>query len=295
MGVLEGKVAVITGSTRGLGLAIAQAYAREGAAVMLSGRSERELEQDVSTLREQGRKVSYRITDVSDLEQVKALAEQAVREFGKIDIWVNNAGYGGVYGPTVAVSPEDFLRVVQTNMLGEYYGSMVALHYFTQQESGGKLINLLGRGDNEPVPLQNAYASSKAWVRNFTVALAKEHKRDRRIGIYAFNPGLVITDLLRKVDAVEGYEKRLRYFSTIIRLFANPSEVPAEKAVWLASSATDGKTGLVVRAVSIWKLFGGLFREVKRVLLRQPAPDTSVDVKVVKPYEWQTEVPSLEH
>lgn len=79
MGVLEGKVAVITGSTRGLGLAIAQAYAREGAAVMLSGRSERELEQDVSTLREQGRKVSYRITDVSDLEQVKALAEQAVR------------------------------------------------------------------------------------------------------------------------------------------------------------------------------------------------------------------------
>jgi NAD(P)-dependent dehydrogenase (short-subunit alcohol dehydrogenase family) len=107
MGVLEGKVAVITGSGRGLGLAIAQAYAREGAAVVLASRSSVALAEAAAALERQGARVSWHATDVGDLEQVKALAEHAVKTFGKIDIWVNNAGYGGVYGPTAAIDPQD--------------------------------------------------------------------------------------------------------------------------------------------------------------------------------------------
>jgi len=185
MGVLEGKVAVITGSTRGLGLAIAQAYAREGAAVMLAGRSEGDLAQAVEDLRRQGAKASGQPTDVSDLAQVRALAEAAVQTFGRIDVWVNNAGLGGVYGPTLAIEPEQFEKVLRTNILGEYYGSLVALQHFRAQESGGKLINLLGRGDDGPVAYQNAYASSKIWVRSFTLALAKENAAQK---ILAFTP-----------------------------------------------------------------------------------------------------------
>jgi glucose 1-dehydrogenase len=284
MGVLEGKVAVITGSSRGLGLAIAQAYAREGAAVVLASRSSAALAEAAEALERQGAgaRASWQVTDVGDLEQVKALADHAVKKFGKIDIWVNNAGYGGIYGPTATIDPQDFERVMRTNILGEYYGSWVALQHFLAQGTSGKLINLLGRGDTTPVAFQNAYASSKAWVRNFTLALAKEYKQTG-IGIYAFQPGLVDTDLLRKVSVVQGYEKKLKIFSTIIRIWANPPSVPAEKAVWLASAATDGKTGLEVRVLTPGKQIAGLQRELRRLVQRQPPRDTSLKLTMIAP------------
>ncbi|MGI9061868.1 MAG: SDR family NAD(P)-dependent oxidoreductase [Ktedonobacteraceae bacterium] len=283
MGMLDEKVAVITGSSRGLGLAIAQAYAREGAAVVLSGRSATALMRTVDALQQQGARASWQNTDVGDLSQVKTLADHAIQTFGKIDIWVNNAGISSVYGPTVACDPQEFESVMRTNILGEYHGSLVAMQYFLARGKGGKLINLLGRGDKEPVPYQNAYASSKAWVRNFTLALAKENAKTG-IGIYAFNPGLVNTDLLRKVDVVEGFEAKLKPFSTIIRLFANLPSVPAEKAVWLASAATDGKTGLEVKVLGPRVLLGGVLQELRRKITHQPMPDTSVELKSVVPY-----------
>jgi glucose 1-dehydrogenase len=282
MGVLDGKVAVITGSSRGLGLAIAQAYAREGAAVVLASRSSAALAEAAEALERQGARASWQVTDVGELEQVKALADLAVTMFGSIDIWVNNAGYGGIYGPTAIIDPQDFERVARTNIFGEYYGSWVALQHFLAQGTGGKLINLLGRGDTTPVAFQNAYASSKAWVRNFTLALAKEYKKTG-IGIYAFQPGLVETDLLRRVSVVQGYEKKLKIFSTIIRIWANPPSVPAEKAVWLASAATDGKTGLEVHVLTPGKQIAGLLRELRRLVQRQPARDTSLKLTMITP------------
>ena len=282
MGVLEGKVAVITGSSRGLGLAIAQAYAREGAAVVLASRSSAALAEAAGALERQGARASWQVTDVGELEQVKALANHVVKMFGNIDIWVNNAGYGGIYGPTATIDPQDFERVLRTNILGEYYGSWVALQRFLAQGTGGKLINLLGRGDTTPVAFQNAYASSKAWVRNFTLALAKEYKKTG-IGIYAFQPGLVETDLLRRVSVVQGYEKKLKIFSTIIRIWANPPSVPAEKAVWLASAATNGKTGLEVHVLTPGKQIAGLLRELRRLVQRQPPRDTSLKLTMIAP------------
>lgn len=282
MGILEGKIAVVTGSSRGLGLAIAQAFAREGAKVILTAREETALNSALAMLKEQGAQVSGIPTDVSDLEQVRGLAEHAVETFGGIDIWVNNAGMPGVYGPTVEIAPERFEQVLGTNIFGVYHGSLVALQLFRAHGNKGKLINLLGRGDNQPVPNQIAYGSSKTWVRSFTLALAKENAKTG-IGIYAFNPGLVDTSLLRKVEAVKGTEKQLQRLSTIIRWWANPPAVPAEKAVWLASSATDGKTGLEVKVLTTRKIVGGLWHDIQRHLKRQPAPDTSLNITTVEP------------
>ena len=284
MAILRDKVAVVTGSSKGLGLAIAQAFAREGAVVVLSGRSAQALQDAATELEQQGARASWLLTDVSDLEQIKALAQHTVEQFGRIDIWVNNAGYAGIYGPTLEIDPQGFERVIRTNILGEYYGSLVAVQQFLAQGSGGKLINLLGRGDKTPVAFQNAYGSSKAWVRNFTLALAKEQKKSG-IGIFAFNPGLVETDLLYKVEVVKGYEKQLKGFGAIIRLWANPPAVPAERVVWLASSATDGKTGLEVQILTPRKQLAGALRELRRLLKREPARDTSVNVKLVAPYQ----------
>ena len=143
----------------------------------------------------------------------------------------------------------------------------------------GKLINVVGRGEKQPVPLQNAYASSKAWLRNFTVSMAKEYKASG-VGIYSFNPGLVLTDMLSQVEAMEGYAEKLRPLETVSRMWGNPPEVPAARAVWLASAATDGKTGLEINVLSPQVMVRGLLRELKLRLTRQ-VPPTALQVEVV--------------
>jgi NAD(P)-dependent dehydrogenase (short-subunit alcohol dehydrogenase family) len=256
MGNLQDKVAVITGGTRGLGLAIAQAYAAEGAAVVVASRSAEAVDQAVRALAASGANARGQSADVGRLEEVEALAELALQAFGRIDIWVNNAGTAGPYGPTLEISPQAFNQVVQTNILGVYYGARVALKHFLPQRSG-KLINLLGHGFRNPVPYQNAYASSKAWVRSFTLALADE-TQGSGVGVFAFNPGMVLTDLLTNVEVVEGSQRRLERFPAVVRLLARPAEIPAQKAVWLASAATDGKTGLLVSLTSPLGMFARL-------------------------------------
>jgi glucose 1-dehydrogenase len=188
MGMLDEKVAVITGSTRGLGLAIAQAYAAEGAAVVISSRSAEAVQKTIDLMKISGFCAVGMVVDAGDLAQVQALSAFAVKTFGKIDIWVNNAGTAGPYGPTDGLEPRTFVGVVQTNVLGTYYGSITALSVFKKQ-GGGKLINMLGMGYNKPAPWQNAYGSSKVWIRHFTKALADENKGFPGIGIYALNPG----------------------------------------------------------------------------------------------------------
>lgn len=266
---LRGKVAVITGGTRGLGRAIAEAYAREGAAVIVASRSVESVRATVEALRAAGHQADGLPCDVGDAEQVRALAERARAAFNGLDIWVNNAGVSGVYGPTLRTPPARFGQVVQTNIYGTYHGSTVALEHFLEQ-GRGKLINLVGRGDKGPVPFQSAYASSKAWVRSFTLALAGEY-RSSGVGIFAFNPGLVITDLLTEVDVAVGHEASLRPLDTVIALWGEPPEVPARKAVWLASRATDGKTGLAVSVLTRRRLVYGVLRAGYRRLARRPA------------------------
>jgi len=279
MGILSGKVAVITGSSRGLGFAIAEAYAKEGASVVLAARNADTLNQAVAALEQKGYNAAGRTVDAASYADLEALRDLAIQKFGHLDIWVNNAGVGASYGPTLEVPLQDFERVLKTNIFGTYYGSMVAMKYFSQQGSG-KLINLLGRGDTQPVPFQNAYSSSKTWVRSFTLALAKEYQ-DSGIGVYAFNPGLVLTDMLTHVNAVQGYGEAVRPLITVMHFWGQPAEIPAQKALWIASSATDGKTGLVVKVLSPGFILWGVLRELLRRLLHRPDPIPTVTISEI--------------
>ncbi len=245
MDSLINHVAVVTGASRGIGLAIAQTLAREGAAVVVSARSATAVEQVVNHITSQGGKVSGITCDVSKLEQMYALREHALQVFGRLDIWINNAGISGPYGPTMGVSPAEFHQVVQTNILGVYHGSRVAMQHFMEQHAG-KLVNMIGAGASSPTPFQSAYGSSKAWVKSFTMALAKE-TRGSGVSVFAFQPGMVTTDLLMDIRVISGNEQRLNVFPKVIRVLARPPEEPAKQMTWVVSSATDGKTGKIYR------------------------------------------------
>lgn len=288
MGKLDRKVAVVTGGTRGLGLGIARAFVEAGARVAVGSRSESSVERAVEELGG-GTVACGSICDVANREDVLLLAQRAIEKFDGFDIWVNNAGLSAPYGPTVDVPDEQFRAVLQTNIMGTYNGSRIALEHFLAQGQG-KLINLLGRGDTEPVPFQNAYASSKSWIRAFTRALVGEYK-NTDIGIFALNPGLVLTEMITNVDAIEGFEERMRPFETITRMWGNPPAVPAKRAVWLSSAATDGKTGIEVRVLGPRVIVTGALRELIRRTARRLGPklrgaetgSRSLTINTVKP------------
>lgn len=276
---LAGRVVVVTGGTRGLGLATARALLAEGASVIVASRSAEAVERSVADLG--GGSVAGMACDVAELTQVEALLAHAVERFGDVDVWINNAGLSAPYGPTAHVPTELFERVVRTNVLGTYHGSVVALRFFLPRRHG-KLINILGRGDRQPVPLQNAYASSKVWVRNFTLALAREY-RESGVGVFAFNPGLMYTDLIEGAEAVAGYEQRLRPLETVMRLWGQPPEVPAARLAWIASAATDGKTGLDLRMLTPRTMVLGLLREAARRVGRKPGRSLVLRTRTVPP------------
>ena len=279
--MLKNRVAIITGGTRGLGFGIAKAFVQAGAKVFVASRSADSVEQSISVLRSMGGEVDGKVCDVGSLSDVEDISLRAVKQLGKIDIWVNNAGISAPYGPTIHIPYEEILKVIQTNILGTYHGSLVAMRYFLKQGQG-KLINVSGRGDKGPVPLQNAYASSKSWVHSFTLALADEYKNSG-VGVYLFRPGIVDTDMLRKVEVIEGYQSRIEPLKKVIRMWGNKPEVPAMKAVWLASHATDGKTGLVVNVFNPRLMFWGLFRETLGRILRRDIEQIEIAVNTIEP------------
>ena len=234
----------------------------------------------VADLRAGGVTADGMACDVGQLEQVEALGEFAAGVFGQFDVWVNNAGWAAPYGPALHVDPATFLRTVNTNIVGTYHGSLVAMTAFLARDAG-KLINVLGRGsDGRTSPMQTAYAASKAWVKSFTQNLAADYK-DSGVGVYGINPGMMTTDFLTDLTAVSGYEKRLSAMPTVLRMWAKPPEVPAEKVVHLASSETDGKTGVFESEMSPVTMASGALREGMRRLFRRPAKEVPMTVQVM--------------
>ena len=280
MKTLTGKVAVVTGASRGLGQVVAALFAREGAKVVLAARSTKDIEQNAADLRAEGLEAVAFPCDVSDPQKVEGLARFAIEKYGGFDIWVNNAGSAGPYGATLDLSPDQFLSVLRTNLFGDYYGSVIAMRHFLPRKAG-KLINILGAGSTKPAPNQNAYGSTKTWIRVFTLALASEYK-DSGVGVFALQPGLMDTDLLTNVVTFAPYEKRLRDFMPfLVRAGGKKPEMAARKALWLASSATDGKSGIDARAGSRISVMFGFMREGLRGLLHLPVRKVEMNVTVI--------------
>ena len=232
-GVLRGRVAVVTGSSRGLGFAMARLLGRQGATVVLASRTTADVSAAVERLGAEGITVCGQQCDTGDLAAVEALRDEALGR-GTLDIWVNNAGVSGVFGPTASTPVDDFARVVRTNILGTFHGSRVALPVLLAQ-GHGDLVNVYGQGDRGPVALQNAYASSKRWVRQFTETLQRE-TRGTGVRVHGMNPGLVTTDLLTHITSQPGFEQRLRGLQVVAGLWGQSAEEAARPLLGLVTS-----------------------------------------------------------
>jgi NAD(P)-dependent dehydrogenase (short-subunit alcohol dehydrogenase family) len=188
----KGKTAIVTGSTKGIGRAIAEALLGAGMNVCVSARNIEGIERTVRELEGVGEGgVTGAACDVRDYEEVRALFEHAVAEFGGVDVLVNNAGVG-IYKPVEEISPEEFRAVLETNLFGVFYCTHEAIPLM-KQRGGGYIVNISSLAGTNAHPRMAAYNASKFGLNGFSEALMQEVRHDG-IKVSYVMPGSVNTE-----------------------------------------------------------------------------------------------------
>lgn len=250
---LEGRTALITGASQGLGLAIARAYVKAGCSVMICARSSSALkkaERSVAELAHKGQTVTSVVADISREADARRLVKAALKKFPQLHILVNNAG---VYGPKGMIEDADWKEwkeAMQINVLGSVYLCRLVLPHMKSHEYG-KIVQLSGGGATNPLPRISAYATSKAAIVRFAETLAEE-VRDDRIDVNSIAPGALNTRLLDEVlDAGPKAVGEAFYARALKQKQDGGTSLDrgAALAVFLASSASDGISGKLISAV----------------------------------------------
>ena len=248
MGLLDHKVAVITGSTRGIGKAIAREFVREGAKVVITSSSYANVRAAVSEF--PSGTVHGCVCNVVSMADMEQLILEATGRFGKVDCFINNAGISDSFRSITESDPDEWGRVIDTNLKGTYNGSRAAISYFLRENRKGKVINMAGSGSDRGsnTPWISAYGSTKAAIVRFTYAVAEEY-RHTGISVMLLHPGLVRTGMVSADNPTIELSRQLATFNTILDIFAQPPSVAARLAVKLASRWSDSKTGIYLSAL----------------------------------------------
>ena len=196
---LDGRVAVVTGASRGIGAAIAASLAEDGAAVVVSGRAADRLERAAKELEGQGRAVLAVAADAAKREDCDRLVDAAKERFGRIDILVNNAGITRD-GLLVRMKDEDWDRVMEVNLRSAFLMTRVAAKAMVRQKSGGRVINIASTAGAMGNAGQANYSAAKAGLIGFTKAAARELAH-WGILVNAVAPGLIETDMAAAIPA----------------------------------------------------------------------------------------------
>ena len=234
---LAGQVAVVTGGSSGLGLAFAWALGDAGATVVLGALPGSGVHQRVEALRSAGVRAEGVELDVSDLPGVEALRDVAL-EYGRLDVWVNNAGASGIYGPVHRLPLDVFDRVVDANIRGVFHGTRTAVEAMLPT-GRGHVVNVWGKGATQPVAYQSAYASSKAWNHMFTRAVRAELK-GTGVRVHGYDPGLVRTEMLSRVTIAPGMEKKVAALPYVVGLWGqDPADAAASLVPMIVGDKDD--------------------------------------------------------
>lgn len=193
---LSEQTIVITGASSGIGLVTARQAAHRGARVVLAARNRADLEAAAEQIRRGGGRALAVPTDVAIIDQVEALADRAVAEFGGIDTWVNNAAVS-LYGRIMDVPIDDFRRQMDVNYWGQVYGSRAAVA--RMRERGGALINVASALADRAIPLQGNYCAAKHAIKAFTDALRMElEEQGVPVSVTLVKPASVDTPFFEK-------------------------------------------------------------------------------------------------
>jgi NAD(P)-dependent dehydrogenase (short-subunit alcohol dehydrogenase family) len=236
---LDGKVAVVTGASSGLGVAFAKALAEAGADLILGARREERLTATGKLVEAAGRKYFAKKTDVTRPEDCDALIAFAVEKFGRVDILINNAGIASAI-PAVKESPDQFREVIETNLLGSYW---MAQAFARANTEGGAIVNVASILGIKPQGLpQAAYVSSKAGLIGLTKDLATQWSSRKKIRVNALAPGLFPSEMGDSLppESIEFIKK-----VTPLGRLGDPEELAAT-LVWLVSDAASYITGITV-------------------------------------------------
>jgi NAD(P)-dependent dehydrogenase (short-subunit alcohol dehydrogenase family) len=253
---LAGKVVVVTGSTRGIGRAIAEACSGEGAAVVVSSRTEAAVAAAVASLQKQGRRVSGIACDVARSGDLDGLLRHALETWGKVDAWVNNAGLSSGMRPIQELAPEEISRIVEVNVTGAMLGCRLAIPYFL--EHPGVLVNLSGKGGRgESSGFTAVYAATKAAVTSLTRSLAAENL-GRKISIHAAIPGMVATDFFRDAKNSPSMAQSIASLPYVLDAIGVPLAVVGRFFVPILAQEPGRVTGEVYNVLAGPRLWRGI-------------------------------------
>jgi NAD(P)-dependent dehydrogenase (short-subunit alcohol dehydrogenase family) len=198
------QVMVITGASSGIGLVTARMAARQGAQVVLAARNRADLSAAVEQIRAAGGRAIHVVADVADPAQVEEIANTAVRELGRIDTWVNNAGVS-MYGRIMQVSVEDMRRQFDVLYWGQVYGSRTAVPHLARR--GGALVNVTSALADRAIPLQGNYCAAKHAIKAFTDSLRMELEAEGApISVSLVKPSSIDTPFFQKARTYLGVE-----------------------------------------------------------------------------------------
>jgi glucose 1-dehydrogenase len=261
MEVLDGKVIVVTGSTRGIGRAIAEACAAAGAAVVVSSRTTLAVEETVASFASRNWRVAGVTCDVRNTDDVERLLKESIDVFGGVDVWINNAGISQGIIPLDEMTEEEANEIIKVNVIGTLNGCRAALSYL--KEKGGSLINITGKGgDGKPSGYTAVYAASKAAVSSLTKSLAEENK-DYPVSINLLSPGMVPTDFYKDMRVGKNLEARADSVPYVLEAIGVPPEAAGQLAVKIAAQKPGERTGRTYNAFSGSRMAWGILSLMK--------------------------------
>ena len=245
---LQGKVAIVTGSTKGIGKAIAIGYAKEGATVIVCGRSEDLAKGLADELTKQGQKAVAMKMDVTSMDSINQVMDDVVRRFGRIDILVNNAGISPIWKRAEDTGKDAWDQIIATNLTGAFLCAQAVGNVMIKQKSG-KIINMTSVGGEVALPRLVAYCASKAGIISLTQVLAAEWAQ-HNILVNAIGPSYVETEFTAGLRGNERIYDELKS-KNLLKRFAQPEEIVGT-ALFLASDESNYITGQTIFVDGGW-------------------------------------------